>query len=139
MLVTNKTGPLSRRKTDSLAWKRRLSLCLLNPDKEYRLIIDKQFLLANAEARASLETNSLDTLWFHLHSGPWSSILPHVFLPHLKNDDKLIGIPMVEPDASSLIGLVAAQREPISPMVKVLLDLAGSLGVQNRVGARPAP
>ncbi len=139
MLVTSKTGPLSRRKTVRWGEAAALPLCLLTPDMENRRIIDKQFRLAHAEARTSLETNSLDTLWFHLHSGPWSSILPHVFLPHLKNDDKLIGIPLVEPDASSLIGLVAAQREPISPVVKVLLDLAGSLGVQNRFGAVLTP
>jgi DNA-binding transcriptional LysR family regulator len=133
MLVTSKTGPLSRRKT--LLWREAatLPLCLLTPDMENRRIIDKHFRLAQAEVRTSLETNSIDTLWFHLHAGPWSSILPHTFLPLLKDDAKLTGIPLVEPEASSLIGLVAANRDPIAPVVKALLGIAASPEIQKRL------
>lgn len=143
ILVTSKTGPLSRRKTVDWREAATLPLCLLTPDMENRRIIDNYFRMSRVEPRASLATNSLVTLWFHLHAGPWSSILPHTFLPLLKDNDKLVGIPLAEPEASSLIGLVVANRDPVSPVVKVLLDLAGSLDIQKHlepapVGVRPA-
>jgi DNA-binding transcriptional LysR family regulator len=132
-LVTSKAGPLSRRKT--MRWREAaaLPLCLLTSDMENRRIIDQHFRSAHAEGLASLETNSLNTLWFHLHAGLWSSILPHTFLPLLEKDDKLMGIPLVEPEASSLIGLMVTNRDPISPAVKVLLNIAGSLNIQKRL------
>jgi len=43
-------------------------------------------------------------------------------------------IPIVEPDASHLVGLVAARREPHTPLVAALLEeataLAGYFGVK---------
>ncbi len=133
ILVTRKTGPLARRK--SIRWQEAaaLPLCLLSPEMENRRIINQHFRSVHVDVRAALETNSLETLWFQLHAGPWSSILPHVFLPLLERDDNLIGIPLVEPEASSLIGLVAAHREPLSPVVKIMLAMAGSLEIRKHL------
>ena len=133
ILVTSRTGALRKRKT--VRWKEAaaLPLCLLTPEMENRRIIDKHFHSVGADVQPSLETNSLNSLWFHLHTGTWSSVLPHTFLPLLRKDDKLMGIPLVDPDASSLIGLVAANREPLLPAVKILLNIAGSLDIQERL------
>lgn len=131
LLVTSKKGPFSKRKT--LTWREvaGLPLCLLTPDMKNRRIIDEQFRAAHVEAQASVETNSLNSLWSHLHAGPWSGIVPNTFLPLLKNETKLVGIPLVEPEASSLVGLIAAKRDPISPVVKAVLKIAEALDVRG--------
>jgi DNA-binding transcriptional LysR family regulator len=133
VLATSKTGALRKRK--SIRWREaaRFSLCLLTHEMENRRIIDKHFHSAGVEVQPSLETNSLNSLWFHLHSGSWSSILPHTFLPLLEKDDKLMGIPLVEPRVSSLIGFLVADRDPFPPVVRALLDVAGSLDIQKQL------
>jgi DNA-binding transcriptional LysR family regulator len=53
-----------------------LPLCLLTPDMQNRRILDMHFHEAGAEIHASVETNSLLTLWSHLRFGHWSSVVP---------------------------------------------------------------
>jgi DNA-binding transcriptional LysR family regulator len=133
ILVTSRSGPLGRRK--AVRWSEAVSLplCLLTPDMENRQIIDHHFRSVGAEVRPSLETNSLNTLWFHLHQGPWSSVLPHTFTPLLVDDKKVMSLPLVEPEVSSLVGLVTAKREPMAPAVKALLTVAGSLAFRRQM------
>jgi hypothetical protein len=45
----------------------------------------------------------------------------------------LTGIPLIEPDASHLIGLVASDRDPLAPVAHALLDLARRLGIGNAI------
>ena len=87
-----------------------LPLCLLTPDMQDRRILDMHFREGGAEIHAAVETNSLLTLWSHLRVGHWSSVVPHTFL--LLPNDGLVGIPLIEPDASHLIGLVASRSRP---------------------------
>ena len=86
---------------------------------------------AGAEIHAAVETNSLLTLWSHLRVGPWSSVVPHTFL--LLPNDGLAGIPLIEPNASHLIGLVASDRDPLPPVAHALLNVAGRLDVASTI------
>ena len=79
-----------------------------------RRILDMHLREAGAEIHTSLETNSLLTLWSHLRFGHWSSVVPHTFLL-LGETAGLTAIPLVEPEASHLIGLVASDRDPLPP------------------------
>jgi DNA-binding transcriptional LysR family regulator len=133
ILVTGKSGSLRGRRTVRWAEAAKLPLCLLTPDMENRRIIDHHFRSVGVEVCPSLETNSLNTLWFHLHQGSWSSVLPHTFMPLLVDDKKVMSLPLVEPEVSSLVGLVAANRDPVAPAVKVLLAIAGSLSFRKRL------
>jgi hypothetical protein len=41
----------------------------------------------------------------------------------------LSAIPLIEPEASHLIGLVASDRDPLPPVARALLDLARTLDI----------
>jgi DNA-binding transcriptional LysR family regulator len=127
VLLTRSDGALGRR--DAVTWSEAatLPLCLLTPDMQNRRILDMHFHQAGAEVRASLETNSLVTLWSHLRFGHWSSVVPHTFLLLLGQLDGLAALPLTEPDASHLIGLVASDRDPLQPVAHALLDVARRL------------
>jgi len=133
ILVTEKSGRLRGCRTVRWADAAKLPLCLLTPDMENRRIIDHHFRSVGAEVRPSLQTNSLNTLWFHLHQGSWSSVLPHTFMPLLVDNKKVMSLSLVEPEVSSLVGLVAAHRDPVAPAVKVLLSIAKSSNFRKRL------
>ncbi len=72
----------------------------------------------------SWRTNSLMTLWSHIHFGQWSTIVPQTFLLLLRQQEDVISLPLVEPDASHVIGLVASRREPQMPLARELFAVA---------------
>ena len=132
VLLTRPEGSLRGRPAISWSEAASLPLCLLTPDMQNRRILDMHFRAAGAEIHASLETNSLLTLWSHLRFGHWSSVVPHTFLL-LGEIAGLTAIPLVEPEASHLIGLVASDRDPLPPVARALLDLAQRLDIGKAI------
>jgi len=133
VLVTRPDGAFRDR--DVITWAEAASapLCLLTPDMQNRRILDTHFREAGAEIHASVETNSLVTLWSHLRFGHWSTVVPHTFLLLLGEMDGLTAIPLTEPKASHLIGLVASDRDPLPPVVLALLGVARRLDIRNAI------
>ncbi len=133
LLVTRSEGPFAGR--ESIGWSQAASmpLCLLTPDMQNRRILDMHFHEAGAEVHASVETNSLVTLWSHIRFGHWSTVVPHTFLLLLTEVGGLTGIPLVEPAASHLIGLVASDRDPLPPVARALLDVARGLDMTRLI------
>lgn len=141
VLLTREDGVLRDRTVTTWAEAASLPLCLLTPDMQNRRILDMHFGEAGADIHASVETNSLVTLWSHLRLGHWSTVVPHTF-PLLTGDmDGLLAIPLTEPDASHLIGLLASDRDPLPPVARALLDMARKLDVgsliDRKIGHRP--
>jgi DNA-binding transcriptional LysR family regulator len=68
-----------------------------------------------------VETNSTIVLVAHVLADNWATILPQsaaeLFLTH----GPLRAIPLTEPDAGHLVGLIAPAREPQMPIVAALL------------------
>ncbi len=133
-LITATGNPLSERA--QVTWKEvaELPLCLLTPDMQNRRIIDQHLAEANVSARPTLESNSMILLYAHIRTGKWSSIMPLNLAETLGLSEPVRAIPIVGPDASHIVGLVAAQREPRTPLVAALLDEAMALA-----GAFAAP
>ena len=104
-----------------------LPLCLLTPDMQNRRIIDQHLAEAGATARPTLESNSMIVLFSHIRTGKWASIMPLNLAETFGFAEPIRAIPIVEPDASHVVGLVAAKREPHTPLVKALLDEAMAL------------
>lgn len=104
-----------------------LPLCLLTPDMQNRRIIDQHLAEAGSVARPTLESNSMIVLFSHIRTGKWSSIMPLNLAETFGFAEPIRAIPIVEPDASHLVGLVAAEREPHTPLVAALLDEAMTL------------
>jgi len=101
-------------------------MCLLTPDMQNRRIMNQHLLQAGVEVAPQIESTSVIVLVSHVLRSNWATILPvraaDVFL---KGDD-LGAVPIVNPDASHVVGLVAPHREPFTPVLSALLDRARS-------------
>ena len=126
-LITAAGNPYSDRK--SVTWEEvsRLPLCLLTPDMQNRRIIDLHLAESGEHARPTLESNSMIVLFSHIRTGKWVSIIPVNLTETFGFSEPIRAIPIVEPDARHLVGLVAAQRSPHTPLVAALLDEAMAL------------
>ena len=126
-LITAAGTRYSERETVSWAEISELPLCLLTPDMQNRRIIDQHLGEAGVVVRPTLESNSMIVLFSHIRTGKWSSIMPLNLAETFGFAEPIRAIPIVEPDASHTVGLVATPREPHTPLVAALLDEAMTL------------
>ncbi|NRP88862.1 Hydrogen peroxide-inducible genes activator [Ensifer adhaerens] len=123
-LITAAGSPLSERK--SVTWKEvgDLRLCLLTADMQNRRIINRHLAEAGTVAKPTLESNSMIVLFSHVQTGRWASIMPKNIADSFGFPADIRKIPITEPDAEHLVGLVATHREPFTPLVSALLHEA---------------
>lgn len=133
-LITAAGTTYADRKTVSWAEVSREPLCLLTPDMQNRRIIDQHLSEAGVEVRPTLESNSMIVLFSHIRTGKWSSIMPLNLAETFGFAEPIRAIPIVRPDAQHTVGLVAAPREPHTPLVTALLDEAMTLANGFRAG-----
>jgi DNA-binding transcriptional LysR family regulator len=138
VLITRGASGFSGLSSISWAMAATLPLCLLTPSMQNRRIIDAQFHTAGVKPNAIIETNSLVTLWSHIRYGKWSTIVPQTFLLLLERRHDWISIPLVEPEAIHTLGLVAADREPLAPLTRALLDFAQHFDLSVEIERRVA-
>jgi DNA-binding transcriptional LysR family regulator len=138
VLVTHEKSGFSGSPSISWAKAATLPLCLLTPAMQNRRIIDTQFSAAGVKVDAVIETNSLVTLWSHIRFGHWSTIVPQTFLLLLDRKHDLVSIPLIEPEAFHILGLVASDREPLAPLSHALLDFAQGLDISAEIERRIA-
>jgi DNA-binding transcriptional LysR family regulator len=100
-----------------------LPLCLLTSDMQNRRIINLQLAEAGTRVNARVESNSSIALIAHVRTGDWASVVP-MGLAQMVTGGELAAIPIVEPEAEHQVGLVAAPRDPLTPMVEALFVLA---------------
>jgi DNA-binding transcriptional LysR family regulator len=126
-LVTAEGAPLADR--ESVTWKEMadLRLCLLTPDMQNRRIINQHLAEAGISVKPMLESNSMVVLLSHIGTGRWASIMPRNVARSYGFAKRIRTIPIVEPEASHIVGLVATHREPFTPLVSALLHEARSL------------
>lgn len=139
VLITHDASGFSGLKTISWAKAATLPLCLLTPSMQNRRIIDSQFRKAGTQVNAVMETNSLVTLWTHLLFGQLSTVVPQTFLLLFEQKRGLVSIPLVEPEVFHTIGLVAADRDPLAPLPRALLDFARGLNLTAEIERRIHP
>src|SRR5690606_20154631 len=128
-LITATGNVFADRRSVTWAEVGTLPLCLLTPGMQNRRIINKHLEDAGVEARTMLESNSMIVLFSHIRTGKWASIMPLNLAETFGFPEPIRAIPIVEPDASHLVGLVAARREPHTPMVSALLHQARLLAL----------
>jgi DNA-binding transcriptional LysR family regulator len=126
------SSPIASRATASWEEASELQLCLLTPDMQNRRILNSLFAAHGVTPRATIETNSVLTLWAHLRTGTWSSILPHPFLHLLGLPDGARAIPL-EGEGHFTVGVVVPDREPMTPSARELLQLAGELDLSSAI------
>ncbi|HEY4251740.1 MAG TPA: LysR family transcriptional regulator [Roseomonas sp.] len=123
-LLTAPSAPLGDRDVVTWAEVAQVPLCLLTPDMQNRRIIDRLLRSAGATPSPTLESNSMILLFAHVQTGRWSSVMPSKLAQMLGLTDKVRSIPIVNPDAAYTIGLVAPDREPMTPLVAALVRQA---------------
>ena len=132
-LVTARNGPFADR--ESVTWQEAGSvrLCLLTADMQNRRIINRHFAEAGISVEPSLESNSMIVLLSHVRTGRWCSIMPRNVADSFGFPSDIRKIPITEPDAEHLVGLVATHREPFTPLVSALLHEARLLAEGDKV------
>ena len=123
-LIISAGNEYSERK--SVTWNEvsELPLCLLTPDMQNRRILNQHLTKAGASARPTLESDSMIALFSHVRTGKWASIMPLTLFETFGPWENLQAIPIVDPEVSYLVGLIAADREPHTPTISMLLRQA---------------
>jgi DNA-binding transcriptional LysR family regulator len=99
-------------------------LCLLTPDMQNRRIIDRAFRAANCAPVPRLETNSVINLCATVHLMGLASIIPEYFLEVIGPISDVKAVPLAEPLVEHNVGLVAVDRDPVSPLVLAAFECA---------------
>jgi len=111
---------------EQVTWQEvgQVPLCLLTPDMQNRRIIDRALRAAGSEVTPTLTSNSLLVLYTHVKTGRWASVMPAKLAETLGLADKVRSIPIVDPVINYQIGLVIPQRDPMTPLIAALVQVA---------------
>jgi DNA-binding transcriptional LysR family regulator len=96
-------------------------LCLLTGDMQNRRIVNQHLAEAGANVVPQIESNSSIALISHVMTGRWSSIVPRQLAQMFVADGHLRAIPIVAPEVEHLVGLIAARRDPLTPVLAALI------------------
>jgi DNA-binding transcriptional LysR family regulator len=111
---------------EQVTWKEvgQVPLCLLTPDMQNRRIIDRALKSVGAEATPTLTSNSIIVLYTHVRTGRWASVMPARLAQTLGLSDAVRTIPIVDPIVTYNVGLVVPQRDPLTPLIAALTQIA---------------
>jgi DNA-binding transcriptional LysR family regulator len=99
-------------------------LCLLTPDNQNRRIIDRAFRSAGCAVVPRLETNSVINLCANVRLSKLASVIPEYFLEVLGPISDVRAVPLAEPIVEHSVGLIAVDRDPVSPLVLAAFECA---------------
>ena len=108
------------------------ALCLLTGDMQNRRIIAQHLAAAGLEADPRVESNSVISLVSHVLTGRWASVVPVKLADLFALRDGLVAIPIADPTARHLVGLITALREPHTPVLAALLEEARRISEIDR-------
>ena len=123
-LLVRADHPLVKASSVSWADAAREPLCLLTPDMQNRRIIDRAFRAANCTPVPRLETNSVINLCANVHLMGLVSVIPEYFLEIMGPISDVRAVPLSDPLVEHSVGLVAVDRDPVSPLVLAAFDCA---------------
>ena len=115
---------LAGRKSVTWADAARQPLCLLTPNMQNRRIIDRAFRTASAKPTPRLETNSVINLCANVRLMGLASIVPEYFLEVLGPMSDIRAVPLTSPEIEHSVGLVAVDRDPVSPLILAVFECA---------------
>ena len=96
-------------------------------DNHNRRIINQHLAEVGARISAMVESNSTIALIAHVKSGKWASVVPKKLAEMFMGDGSLHAIPIVQPEAEHLVGLITARRDPQTPVLTALIEEASRL------------
>ena len=101
-----------------------LPLALLTPDMRFRQFIDKAFASCGAVAAPQVETDSVASLYAHVATGAWASVVPHTWLRAMPVTGAARAIRLVEPDTRAQISMAIHAATPGSVAARAFLNVA---------------
>jgi DNA-binding transcriptional LysR family regulator len=112
--------------TRTITWAEaaQLPLALLTPDMRFRQFIDKAFASSGAVAAPQVETDSVASLYAHVATGAWASVVPHTWLRAMPVTGAARAIRLVEPDAIAPISMAIHAAAPGSVAARAFLNVA---------------
>ncbi|WP_424930503.1 LysR family transcriptional regulator [Amaricoccus tamworthensis] len=122
LLVSTKMAP---RETGTATWREaaELPLSLLVPEMQNRRILDRTFADLGLVPNVISEANVFSVSQHQVRSGFAATIVPDALaIPFADNPD-IVVLPLVEPSVRKAMCLITGNRNPVTPAVRVLLDL----------------
>ena len=114
--------PASR--TITWAEAAQLPLALLTSHMRFRQFIDKAFAASGAAAAPQVETDSVASLYAHVATGAWASVVPHTWLRAMPVTGAARAIRLVEPDTRAQISMAIHAGMPGSVAARAFLNVA---------------
>ncbi|PSK74279.1 LysR family transcriptional regulator [Streptomyces sp. CS149] len=129
VLLTGAADAPAHRTAATWAEAARLPLCLLTGAMQGRRVLDEVFAEAGVRPSPRVETDSVATLFAHVRTGRWASVVPHTWLHVFGVPHGMRAVPLVEPSRAVPVGLVTVAREPGSMLARALREIAGQTDV----------
>ena len=123
-LLVRSDHPLASVSAVTWADAAREPMCLLTPDMQNRRIIDRAFRAAGSAPVPRLETNSVINLCANVHLMGLASVIPEYFLEVMGPISDVRAVPLIDPTVEHSVGLVAVDRDPVSPLVIAAFECA---------------
>jgi DNA-binding transcriptional LysR family regulator len=123
------SGELLVPPTRTITWAEaaQLPLALLKPDMRFRQLIDSAFGSIGVTATPQVETDSVASLYAHVATGAWASIVPHTWIRALPVMRATRAIRLVEPANTAHISVAIHASTPGSVVARAFLKLVTHL------------
>ncbi|MFA3873453.1 LysR family transcriptional regulator [Streptomyces sp. MMCC 100] len=137
VLLTHITDGPAHRATATWEEASRLPLCLLNGSMQGRRVVDALFAEIGLRPSPRIETDSVATLFAHVRTARWASVVPHTWLHVFGIPQGMRAVPLVGPARTVPVGLVVSARAPGSTMARALLEVARHTDVASALERLP--
>lgn len=123
------SGDLLAPGTRSTTWAEaaQLPLALLTPDMRFRQLIDDAFAASDSTARPQVQTDSVASLYAHVATGAWASVVPDTWLRALPATDGIRAVELTEPDTRAKVSVAINAGSPGSVAARAFLNVAAGL------------
>lgn len=109
---------------DTITWSEaaQLPLALLMPHMRFRQFIDKAFAANGVVAAPQVETDSVASLYAHVATGAWASVVPHTWLRAIPATGAARAVRLVEPETTAQIS-IAIHAGSSSPAARAFVNV----------------
>lgn len=126
-LVTARGARFADRPTVTWEEAASLPLCLPASDTQNRRILDRVFAEIGVVVEPQLESNAAVVLLSHLRSCGLATIMSKIMAEDLGLASEFAIVPLVAPEAPTLVGMIYPRREPMPPLLAGFITEARAL------------
>ena len=127
-------GELITGQSDSISWQDavQLPMCLLAGGMRGRRVIDEALATQGLTVTPQLETDSVVSLFAHVGTGRWASIVPQTWIRTLGAPAGASVLRLHSPSVTALMALVTNAEEPGSVVARALVEIARNLRLDQQ-------